>query len=62
MKLRDYLRCYGITQKQFAEMVGVCTQSVNRWCNWNRPGRSSIASIADATGGKVKPKDWEVTG
>lgn len=59
MTLEDYLDDQDMTQREFAELLGVTHQAVNQWLRGRRfPRRELIVKIEKITGGKVKPSDW----
>ncbi len=59
MKLAAYLRDQTISQRAFAEAVGITPETVSRLVNGRlRPGRKMMERIATATGNAVRPNDW----
>lgn len=62
MTLKEYLQQQGISQHQFAELVGVTPQAVNQWVQGRRfPRPTVILKIRMITGGRVAPVDWYIS-
>lgn len=57
MKLKDYLRVYGITQKEFSMMMGLPQSRINMICARGTRDYQQIMTIMQMTHGKVTPKD-----
>lgn len=58
MRLDDYLRRKGLTQAQFAEMIGTTQTTVFRYINGRWPSREAALAIEKATNGRVTAKDF----
>jgi transcriptional regulator with XRE-family HTH domain len=59
MKLSDYLSENGLTQAQFAQLVGASQQAVAMWVIGDRtPRAAQMRKVKDATGGTVTPNDF----
>lgn len=54
----SYLRAKGLTQKRFAEDVGVREATVSAWVNGTRPRPDQMERVAEATGGAVPVTAW----
>ena len=62
MKLKDFLKEENITQKQFAEMLGVGQNLVSIWCNGTIPRTDQMTKILITTKGKVTANDFYYEG
>lgn len=63
MKLREYLDAIGKRPSQFAEDIGVATNTVLRWLNGTRtPNPDQMRVVFDATKGTVRPDDFVLEG
>jgi len=59
MKLASYLNKTGITQAQFARLIGASPGAVNRWLAGNRkPSLGQLQAIRRVTRGDVMPEDF----
>ena len=58
MKLKDYLSMNSLTQKQFAELVGVDQTQISRYLRGGWPERKTAIAIMEVTGGAVTPEDF----
>ena len=59
MKLKDYLKEYGVTKAHIARKVGVSEVSVANWASGiNLPSPMAIKNMEKATEGKVCFVDW----
>lgn len=59
MKLADYLRKHGISDKTFAEKAGLhFTEVWNYRTERRMPRADKVAAIEKATGGEVRAKDF----
>lgn len=59
MKLRAYLDQHGLTNKQFAERVGVTGLSIGRYADEGRvPEPATMRKIIECTGGAVTANDF----
>lgn len=59
MKLNQYLVTKGISQKAFAEQLGVCQATVHKYLYKSTvPSGKRIMQIHDLTKGKVTVADW----
>ena len=59
MKLRTYLKSAAMTQKAFADRVGVTQQTVDLWVrNLRIPRRIPMRAIWKLTGKTVGPNDF----
>lgn len=59
MKLAQYLSNTGISQQEFALLIGKSQVNVSRYAGGSRkPDSETIAKIHTATGGKVSLADW----
>lgn len=59
MRLTDYLEAKGITDTEFARLVGVSHSLVHYWKSGaKRPSMETAARIRDATGGAVTADDF----
>lgn len=59
MKLKDYLKTKGISQKEFAREIDVSPQALGRYANGTRiPEPVSMSAIHDATDGWVTANDF----
>ena len=58
MKLRVYLDEKGLTQQQFADLVGCSQQSVARYCAGRVPDEGTMTEIFRVTEGRVEPNDF----
>jgi transcriptional regulator with XRE-family HTH domain len=59
MTLKEYFEITGLKKTFFAEKIGVCRQLLSVWIHGKKmPRLETIMKIEEATGGKVKPKDW----
>jgi predicted XRE-type DNA-binding protein len=58
MNLDQYLSGMGITEAQFAELIGVTQPNVNRLRKGQIPGKELMATIFDKTGGAVRADDF----
>lgn len=55
----EYLCRTGMTQKQFADLMGVKQSTISRYVRGDRePDRAAISRIAELTNGEVGPADW----
>lgn len=66
MTLEQFRISSSLTYAALAERLGVvgvnASRTAQRWAKHERiPSRSTMAAIADATGGKVLPADWPLT-
>ena len=59
MRLQDYLKENGISQRFVASKLGVSDVSVSNWCRGiSRPTPDSIDALEKLTDGKVMLADW----
>jgi 3,4-dihydroxy 2-butanone 4-phosphate synthase/GTP cyclohydrolase II len=58
MKLLTWLSMNGMTQTQFADMVGVHPSQISRICKGQWPERKTAMAIIEATSGAVTPEDF----
>jgi transcriptional regulator with XRE-family HTH domain len=58
MKLRTYLKKKKLTQKQFADIIGVSEQSVRNWVSGFRKPSRHLMAILEETKGKVTANDF----
>lgn len=59
MRLDQYLKQHGITQREFAEAIGCEQPTVARFVNGDRiPSVDLMRAIAEHTGGTVMPNDF----
>ena len=59
MRLYDYLRSKGLSQVAFGKLLGVQSQTVNRYCRGKRiPGPEDLVAIARITKGAVTVEDF----
>lgn len=59
MTLIEYFQFTGLKKAFFAEKLNVPKQTLSTWINGRKmPRIETIMKIEEATGGKVKPKDW----
>ncbi|WP_158963940.1 helix-turn-helix domain-containing protein [Chachezhania sediminis] len=56
--LAQYLKSSGLTQKAFAEAVGVSQPTVNRWLSGSKPSWEKAAAIERITGKQVPLSAW----
>jgi transcriptional regulator with XRE-family HTH domain len=62
MKFSDWLKSSGLTQKEFAERIGVTQSAISHLRNnRKRPSFELMVKIEKATKGKVKLNDWRET-
>ena len=62
MKLNEYLEANGTKKSFFAKKLGILPQMLTTWLSGRTmPRIEMILKIEEATGGKVKAKDWVVT-
>lgn len=56
----EYLKQAGLTNQQFAEMVGVCDSAVRHWRTGRRIPRNKavLKKIAEVTSNKLTPNNW----
>ena len=54
MKLEEYLKTSGISQRTFAKRVGISSSSISMWLSGNRnPSTKIMKKIEDLTSGQV---------
>ena len=58
MKLKEYRKSQGLTQPEFAEMIGRKASAVSRYENGRTPEPDTIKEIAKITQGAVTPNDF----
>lgn len=59
MKLKKYLKLAKITQKDFAEQLGVTQASISHWCDGSQlPRQETMRKILVLTGGEVTLADF----
>lgn len=59
MRLIDYLKQSGLTQRDFAEISGVATSTLNNWVKGHRtPNLQNVLLIQSVTGNRVTIGDW----
>lgn len=58
MKLAAYRKSKGITQQQFAELVGRSQGTVSSWEGGQMPDGPALRRIFEVTGGTVTPNDF----
>lgn len=62
MKLRKWLDLQKLTNREFAVMIDVSDSAIHRWTATDDdkriPRPEHMASIQEATGGKVKAQDF----
>ncbi|MCA0945874.1 helix-turn-helix transcriptional regulator [Salipiger pacificus] len=56
--LAQFLKQSQMTQRAFADAVGVSQPTVNRWLNGAMPSWARAATIERVTGGKVPVASW----
>lgn len=59
MKLKEYLKEFGIVHGFFAKKIGARPQHLSLWiAGKSKPRLETIALIEEATKGKVTFRDW----
>lgn len=59
MKLKDYLKEYGIVHAFFAKKIGTSSPQLSLWLSGRvKPRLEFIAAMEEATKGKVTFRDW----
>lgn len=58
MKLQAWLDLKGLSQHDFATLVGRERSTVTRWVGGRMPSKSDLAIIRDVTEGAVTANDW----
>jgi len=59
MTLAEYFQITGLKKSFFAEKICVPKQTLSTWISGKKmPRIETILKIEEATGGKVKAKDW----
>ena len=62
MKLKNWLKKQGLTNREFAKMLNVSDSAIHRWTSTDDASRmprpEHMAAIQKATGGKVKAQDF----
>ena len=59
MTLAEYFEITGLRKGFFAQKINVPKQTLSTWITGKKKPRiETIMKIEEATGGKVKPKDW----
>jgi transcriptional regulator with XRE-family HTH domain len=58
MKLRQYLDEQNLSERVFAEKIGVKQATVNRYCAGRIPQPDVMRKIVDVTGGQVTANDF----
>lgn len=59
MKLNQYLVLNNISQKRFAEQLGVCQATIHKYLYKNTvPSGKRMMQIHQATDGEVTVEDW----
>ena len=59
MTLAEYFVITGLRKSFFAQKINVPKQTLSTWITGKKmPRIETIMKIEEATGGKVKPKDW----
>ena len=58
MTLAEYLTEQGLTEAQFARMVGTYQSTIHRIKRGKIPMPETMAKIVELTGGKVQPNDF----
>lgn len=53
-----YIKSKGLTQKRFAECIGVREATVSSWVNGKTPKPEQMRRVAEATDGAVPVTAW----
>lgn len=58
-KLKSYIKEQGVTQRNFAKLLGITPNAISKYlANQRFPNRDIILKIEKATNGYVRPSDW----